>query len=216
MVAFFNPPPFMKSGGAPPTLSFNNYTSVNNAQASGHSWTMNFGPEAPGRLVVIAYYYARSGGSITPVPTAASIGGVPATIGPGLANPNYTVYLMWAVVPTGTSGTVSVSLNFTLTANCIRCGSYSIYGLNSPTRVAQGGSSGGAVSIQTVSGGVMIAASIGPGGEAMSGSGVVTDYNSQGPTVVLYQTGGRIVGTPDAVSTSISKSNYFIVGASWR
>lgn len=96
------------AGGLPTAQYMNSYDDLT-AQTTYTFAGVNFGPEGPRRLIAV-YVHGFHGAGRTI--SSATIGGVAATI-PATSNPSVTLTSAWiyAVVPTGATGTVSITLS---------------------------------------------------------------------------------------------------------
>lgn len=149
------------------------------------------GTAAANRLVVVAVHIfdGNLGGRTV---TGATIGGVTATIGPQQAASTSTVVLISAMVPTGTTATVALTLSgsITLSGNTsIQVSGWAIYGANSATAFSSNGAiaASGAISFgpaTSPSGGVIICAVTmwdTSGTSAFTGFKTTRDYNVAQP-----------------------------------
>lgn len=93
------------------------YNEISSATTATHTFTgVNFGPSRGDRIIGVISHY-RSGGSITH--SSASIGGISATI--ATSRPATTVgsAIFYANVPSGDSGSVSITMSSTVTQRSI-------------------------------------------------------------------------------------------------
>lgn len=113
---------------APATISWNSPASSSGAAIASGSFTMNTGTAAAGRFIVVGFVDNASG------VTACTIGGITATKAVGVSSINSANCSLWgAVVPTGTTATVSFTLSGT--SSGIAAMAWTINGLSSTTPV---------------------------------------------------------------------------------
>jgi hypothetical protein len=115
-------------GGKAQSLSFNGYANSGAFSASYSFGGMSLGQESSERLIVVCV--ANHSVNVPGAVTAVSVAGVAATRQGG-TGPNPYTSIWSALVPTGTSGTVSLSLADKGTDMTIAV--YSVYGLFSTT-----------------------------------------------------------------------------------
>lgn len=149
------------------------------------------GTAAANRLVVVAVHIF-DGNTAGRTVTAATIGGIAATIGPQQAGSTATVVLISAMVPTGTTATVALTLSGSITLGgntSIQCSGWAIYGANSATAFSSNGAiaASGAIAFgpaTSPSGGVIICAVTmwdNSGTSAFTGFKTTRDYNPSMP-----------------------------------
>ena len=149
------------------------------------------------RLVAVAVHIASSTSNPNPVISAATIGGISASwglaAGAARATGRYSVVWIWALVPTGTSATVSVTLSEN---SLVRFRSFRVVNLLSTTpghndEDSNVGNITSLVSnIDVERGGVALAACTGFGVDTWTISGVTQDYSVS----AVWSADGRIVG----------------------
>lgn len=169
--------------------------------STSHSLSIDTGAvpsaEESTRLVAVAIHMLSSNGNPVPAVSAATIGGVSASWGTTASasrtTGRYSVVWIWALVPTGTSATVAITLSHSA---IVYLRSFRIVGLLSTTpghndEDSNVGNITSLVSnINVVFGGVALAACSGFGVDTWTISGVTSDYSVSGP----WSTDGRIVG----------------------
>lgn len=182
--------------------------------------SVNFGPAASDRLIVVCSY--SSGGS-APTFSSFTIGGVSATQLADITNTGHRATIWGALVPSGTSGTVS----YTLSAGSFSAISvYAITGIDSLTPDATATGTGASIdlSLNVQAGDIVIATGTGIDGTAScTWTGLTEDRDTS-----LNQ-GGRLhnftsasykalsSATPMTITCAMTSSNYRCACAAlWR
>lgn len=196
------------------TLSPLSTQAINTSQTTFDFTSLDFGPERSDRMLIGLFYVARSGApTISGTPT---IGGVSATTISSVGS-NVTVALCYANVPTGNSGTFSV----TVSASSPRatCALFSAYNLKSNTASSTNAPAGGAEASRSVT--LTIPAS-GIAVVVMGGDDITPTWTNATQSLNLATSFGDGVSTginlPDALQTSlvITAANCrAICGAAW-
>ena len=118
---------------------------INTSQSTFSFTGLDFGPERSDRMLIGLFFVARSGApTISGTPT---IGGVNATTISSVGT-NATVALCYANVPTGNSGTFSVTVSASSPRGA--CAMFSAYNLKSNTASSTNAPAGGAGASRTV------------------------------------------------------------------
>ena len=149
------------------------------------------------RLVAVAIGMLSSNGNPIPDVSAATIGGVTAawgtTASASRTTGRYSVVWIWALVPTGTTATVAITLT---QSALVRLRSFRVVGLLSttPGHNDEDSNVGNITSlvgnINVVFGGIALAACAGFGTGTWTITGVTEDYSVSG----AWSTDGRLVG----------------------
>jgi hypothetical protein len=169
--------------------------------STSHSLSIDIGAEPSAeestRLVAVAIHMLSANGNPVPSITAATIGGISASWGTTASasrvTGRYSVVWIWALVPTGTTATVAITLDYSA---IVYFRSFRVVGLISttPGHNDEDSNVGNITSlvgnINVVFGGVALAACSGFGAGTWTISGVTEDYSVSGP----WSTDGRIVG----------------------
>lgn len=212
----------------PASLSYIN-TYEDPANTNSYNFAgVSFGAAVPSRRIVIAVHWGDAVNSETLA--SASIGGVAATIhGQTSASAACRVALISALVPTGTSGTV----NITLSGAVDRCGLGVYRAINEtsggPTQVNSDNTASSGLNTTTVnvpSGGWVVAATsyVGVGaGQSFTWSGVTEQYDTAySDSTNVYKTGGYETGLSlqsnrpiSSQCSNTSAANGALVAMSW-
>lgn len=197
------------AGGGGPISSTYQTAAVDTTDAASYSFTSQpIGTASASRRVVVALGWA-SGSAVTL--SSVTIGGVSATIDAdtGNATGNRRVYFASAVVPTGTTATVAVTLSGTVVR--IGMGLWTLTG-GSPTgqTAVVINAPSGTLTVTTVSGDVVLAAGFSSHTTnsittTWSGAGVTERYDTQIENVFNAHSGADTVAT--TTSTGVGFSN---------
>lgn len=169
--------------------------------STSHSLSIDIGAVASAaegqRLIAVAIHMLSSNGNPVPAVSAATIGGVTASAGTtasaSRATGRYSVVWIWALVPTGTTATVAITLS---QSALVRFRSFRVVGLLSttPGHNDEDSDVGNITSltshINVERGGVALAACSGFGVDTWTVSGVDEDYSVS----AVWSADGRIVG----------------------
>lgn len=202
----------MAGGG--PTI---NFIGELNCPGSGATWSYANAPigvaDDPGRLVVACVKGMRdAGGTIS----SATIGGVAATVVEGASVANGSEFIIQAVVPSGTTATVTV--NWSVTQVGTRIAVYVLKRLKSPTPVATARSttlSGLSCTISSISppaNSIMIAhtTSQSPSSTTWVWSGtagLVEDFDSNSGSYYNHSGASKVFGTAMTTPTVIATAS---------
>jgi len=179
-------------GATAPTIAYMGLNGFNFATSSHTITGLSFGDEAPTRLLV-AVIHAQASGARTP--TAVSIGGVTATLVPGTSvSAAANISIWYAEVPTGTSGSVSVTYSGTILLCLV--GLYRMTDLLS--NVPLDGANGlftnlGTMTLDSAAGGFVVCGLTNSSDNAVTFSGAVENYDAD-----HYGTGYRKAGAHGA------------------
>lgn len=211
MVAFFCPAPFMKPTSAP-IFDIALTGTVNIGTAA--SFTVDTGQPEANRIVCIVVGCLASS---PPSVSAATIGGVAATVVFSSTGSQTATAMFYAKVPTGTSATVSI------TFSSARAGAYAsawrIVGQNSDTPTAFNAPAGGAAAtrsatVNVLAGGGVIA-SVVSASATPTWSGITREYTFSDGSGGTYQ-GGHATVQSDGNVTISATSARIVAAASWR
>lgn len=194
--------------GPPPTVSYVNHYESGSALLT-YSFTASLGTAASNRRVYVFATWVTNGGTIYVV--SGSINGVTATIEYSNSTGNNTgLAILSAVVPTGTSGTVSFTLSDNVNPNqAVRAAIsvFAVYGQSIPAPVdlqhnAQASGATNSVSLNVkYSGSVVLA--------AMSANGSPSTYTWSGPIEDYdYNYGGNATWTGAHASSVAANASY--------
>ena len=196
-----------------PTLNPLGTQAINTSTVTFDFTSLNFGPERSDRLLIGLFHVARAG---APTVSSATLGGVSATVISSVGT-NVTVALCYANVPTGNSGTFSVTVSSS--SPRAACAMFSAYNLKSNTASSTNSPAGGAEASRTVT--LTIPAS----GIALVVAGgddpTPTWTNATEELTIATSSGDGLSGAtnePDALQTSlvITAANCrAICGAAW-
>jgi hypothetical protein len=175
---------------------------------SSHSLSIAVGTAATGRLVVVAVHALHTGSVGV---SSATIGGVSASISSAVnwsnAGSYYATTFIWAVVPTGTTATVAL----TLPSNAyVVLRAWRVVDLVSTTpgdtaTVTTNSSKDLSLSIDVVAGGVLIAASTGVFNSAYTATaGVTLDYSGSAWSTYARHGGGSADISVTAAPTTVT------------
>lgn len=195
----------------PPDAEVEHITGSELAASSTPSGTINFGVESADRRIAVLVHFVSAGGS--PAISAATIGGVAATIHTQICTDSGDDFLrrgvaiISALVPTGTSGTLAMTFNTSVTC---RVEPYRMKGLITGP-LDTGAIKGNAthttpqtVQVDVLKGGVVLAAGNAQSGGSDTVTGATKDYNFLSITANNYVTGASQVLTADELNRSIS------------
>lgn len=208
------------------TLVFNG--TANNAGIGSSSQSIvlvPFGTASASRYVIIGVSSSATGAAAPGTILGATIGGITATIidqGVSGTNGGSASAILIAAVPTGTSGTVAITYNASVTY--VTLGSWSATGLSSTAANAHGtsGSAPGTFSLGTLNGGFAIGvatSSSDSSGAGFSWSGLTEQYDTD-TSGTLTDAGGAHNASTNGSSISVqvtytSGSRAEMVCASW-
>lgn len=189
-------------GGSPASVAYAGTVNSGTTNTTSHSLSIATGTASDRRLVAIAIDYLCSVSAPTTL-TAATIGGITASIGTPVSSSNssglYGIVFIWAMVPTGTSATVDLEFS----TNClVRLFSHGVYDLDTSTPIEQASNSATSgltitAGIETRAGGVVLASlNAYTGGNVSMTAGVTQDYADGG-----WSGDVRIRGGSAAIST---------------
>lgn len=188
MVAYFCPPPFMRSASVVPfgiTLA-----GTSTAPSSTTSFNIDIGEPHSSRIVCIAFGLLTTAGAVV---NSVTIAGISATILPRASGSNSSVCFAYAKVPSG----VTAAVNITLSAAILgyHAAAWRVVGQNSDTPTASNSPAGGAnasrsTSVSTLAGGIALAVSVARPGET-TWSGATKAYNYTQSSQVTTYDGGR-------------------------
>jgi hypothetical protein len=208
--------------GKPPTKVFGSSTFFD-AFSTPDSYVMSIGTAAADRFVVVCLFGFQN--AIVTV-TSITIGGITATPILSADSPAanfHQIRIYGAIVPTGTSATVTVTTAGNYNSGAI--GTYAIYGLNSTTAFnTASGQTAGATSVTALldipSRGVAIAAATSEAsGSAHTATGLTEDADFAGESLRfhLMSAQGMVAETDRTISSSTGGSSKRLIGAvSWR
>ena len=195
----------------PPDAEVEYLTGTDLSASSSPSGTINFGTATADRRIIVNVHFVSAGGS--PAMSSGTIGGVSATIHTQIATTSGDdfvrrgIAIISAIVPTGTSGTLAMSFNTSVTC---RVEPYRTKGLvTGPTDSASIKGNATHTTPQTVQvdvlkGGVIIAAGNAQSGGSDTVTGATKDYNFLSITANNYVTGASLIPTADELNRSIS------------
>lgn len=196
MVAFLTPPPFVRSSGAPAAISFcARAESVTNIAGGGtYSFpSHSIGTASADRYIAVCVSLAQTV-SITRDVTAVTVAGQSCSevidISPGGNTAGCMIWITTAPVTSGTTGTVVV----TVTGNTVNCGiaTYALTGLQSnvATDTESTSSDNTNMSLNILSNGVAIAATVCTTTGTHTWTGVTERYDQTVETSLGSHSGG--------------------------
>lgn len=204
----------------PPSYTFNAQSGDNNTRSTFTFTSVSFGTAAAGRLVVVFFSTANGQDSVT----SATIGGVSATVGITQAGSSAVrITAVYAVVPTGTSGTVVINLTGTSSRGRMAC--FSIYDLSSTTPEDTDGTANSSnVSTNTLSvskDAVVLAGIVHvDNGQSFVWSGVTEAYDTDNGFPGTHSGGGALAASTNATysitSTRSADSRRAQIALAWR
>jgi hypothetical protein len=195
-----------------------------------------FGAIGPSRRIVVAIHFRCSDTTAQLNVTSATIGGVAASVhvqrqarflGSGGAEPAVLVAIASAIVPSGTSGTVSIGISGNAGSSNISIGSFRAIGLLNSPSTAHNSSEGGtstSVTLNIASGGTAIVAATVNGTSStlnvsgLNGGADAYDNSQNGTLAAGAQFGADLAANPsDQVDATQSQSNngMVICGLAW-
>jgi hypothetical protein len=195
----------------PASVGFLQYTEITTNLTTYNFATVNFGAADATRRIVIAVHW---GAALNRTLNSASIGGVGATTHiDALASASTRVAIISALVPTGTSGTVSL----TFSGACAQCAIGTYRALNetsaSPTDTANDLTVASGLVTDTINvptnGWVVAGASFEVGGATTTTwTGVTETYDIvAGDSGIIFKTGGSQTGLSSQTGRTISAQN---------
>lgn len=171
------PFPFHVPLGPPPTLSYVGRTTLTN-DASSYTFTSHaLGTAAANRYIVLILG-TRTASGVAATITAVTVAGISATIAQQINNGDGTGYtnctLAVVAVPTGTTGNIDVTFDMS-TSRC-NVAVWAAYGLASATPVTATATAAGAINVNVLQGGFVVA---GAGGYNNAGGFAWTGLSEQ-------------------------------------
>jgi hypothetical protein len=209
------------SGGAPATVSFTD-NMVDDSTLTTYTFTTRaIGTAAANRVVVVSVSTERNTGTRTTV-SSMTIGGISATLAVALSSVDEEMELWEAVVPTGTTATIVVTL--AAASVFCACGIWAVYGSGTTAynTASHTGTLSLSASLNVPAGGVAIGASAVNTGATWTWGGITENFdathrsgnrNYSGASLAfaVAQTGLSITATASGGTTSTAR----LVVASW-
>jgi hypothetical protein len=204
------------------TVSYINQYSATITGSTASQTAIDFGVASSNRLVLISVFWL----SASPFAMAsATIGGIAATIattaitGPDIGGNYYQTALIAAIVPTGTSGTVSATFGGTLVSAIFR--SFNATNISTATPFSVATPQAGAVSVlnttvdEAAGGAVFAAVGIVASGGGYTLTGITQNYTGTTTAGGSDPTPSAVTGAP--ISFTASGSTYrCLIAASFR
>jgi len=204
-----------------PEVYFNGSSDSTTNAASFSFTSMDFNVDNPQRTVVIAvnFYEFDTSATISSITAGGTAATLVATANRLIAGGtgSFIYAALYYVQPTGTSGTIAITLNRSIDRGC-SVGVWSLYNLNSSAAVTSAVSNTGSVALTTQPGDIVIAASTaGSSGTNTTWTNVTENYDSS-PNAMTRSGASAITETNGTltVSAAIDAGLNTLIGAVWR